>query len=113
MHNCHNSYCETTSMDFPYEHMAAFHAVAKYGSFSKAGTALFRSQSAVSVQVAKLEAALGKRLFDRTTKHVALTEAGPHLLPYKTQTDGPFQHAIPGIDDPDHPKRGRVAACTP
>ena len=43
-------------MDFPYEHRAACHAVAKYGSFSKAGSVLFRSQSAVSVQIAKLNA---------------------------------------------------------
>src|SRR5712691_7358295 len=112
MHNCHNSYCETTSMDFPYKHMAAFHAVAKYGSFSKAGAALFRSQSAVSVQVVKLEAALGKRLFDRTTKHVVLTEAGQILLRYSMQMDELLQQARQELADLDQLERGRLVLCT-
>ena len=99
-------------MDFPYEQMAAFHAVATYGSFSRAGTALFRSQSAVSVQVAKLEAALGKRLFDRTTKHVALTEAGQILLRYIAQIEGLLQQAAQEFADLDHLERGRLVLCT-
>src|SRR3989441_11798962 len=113
IHNCHSFYCEMTSMDFPYEHMAAFHAVAKYGSFSRAGAALLRSQSAVSVQVAKLEAALGKRLFDRTTKHVALTEAGQILLRYSTHIDGLLELAMQELADLDHLGRGRLGLCTP
>src|SRR5215831_13301937 len=99
-------------MDFPYEHMAAFHAVAKYGSFSKAGSALFRSQSAVSVQIAKLEAALGKRLFDRTTKHVVLTEVGQILLRYSMQIDEIMQQAQQELADLDHLERGRLVLCT-
>jgi len=104
--------CEKTAMDFPDEQMAAFHAVAKYGSFSKAGVALCRSQSAVSVQVAKLEAALGKRLFDRTTKHVALTEAGRILLRYTTQIEGLLQQAVQELADLDPCERGRLVLCT-
>ena len=99
-------------MDFPYEQVAAFHAVAKYGSFSKAGVALLRSQSAVSVQVAKLEATLGKRLFDRTTKHVVLTEAGQILLRYSTQIEGLLQQATQELADLDHLERGRLVLCT-
>jgi DNA-binding transcriptional LysR family regulator len=99
-------------MDFPYEQMAAFHAVARYGSFSKAGAVLLRSQSAVSVQVAKLEATLGKRLFDRTTKHVVLTEAGQILLRYITQIDGLLQQAAQELEDLDHLERGRLVLCT-
>jgi DNA-binding transcriptional LysR family regulator len=99
-------------MDFPYEQMAAFHAVARYGSFSKAGAALFRSQSAVSVQIAKLEASLDKRLFDRTTRHVALTEAGQILLRYITQIEGLLQQAAQELADLDHLERGRLVLCT-
>jgi DNA-binding transcriptional LysR family regulator len=86
--------------------------VAKYGSFSKAGAALLRSQSAVSVQVAKLEAALGKRLFDRTTKHVVLTEAGQILLRYSTQIEGLLEQATQELADLDHLERGRLVLCT-
>jgi len=99
-------------MDFSYEQMAAFHAVAKYGSFSRAGAALLRSQSAVSVQIAKLEAALDKRLFERTTKHVALTEAGQILLRYITQVEGLLQQAAQELADLDHLERGRLVLCT-
>ena len=38
----------------PYEGMRTFAEVARQGSFSRAGQALYRSQSAVSLQVAKL-----------------------------------------------------------
>jgi DNA-binding transcriptional LysR family regulator len=99
-------------MHIPYEQMAAFHAVARYGSFSKAGAVLLRSQSAVSMQVAKLEDTLGKRLFDRTTKHVALTEAGQILLRYITQIDGLLQQAVQELTDLDHLTRGRLVLCT-
>src|SRR5439155_9688697 len=87
-------------------------AVAKYGSFSKAGAALFRSQSAVSVQVAKLEAALGKRLFDRTTKYVVLTEAGQILLRYSMQLDELMQQAQQELADIDQFDLGLLVLYT-
>jgi DNA-binding transcriptional LysR family regulator len=99
-------------MYIPYEHMAAFQAVARHGSFSKAGAVLLRSQSAVSMQVAKLEDSLGKRLFDRTTKHVALTEAGHILLRYITQIDGLLQQAVQELTDLEQLARGRLVLCT-
>src|SRR5262249_12373324 len=65
-----------------------------------------------SVQVAKLEATLGKRLFDRTTKHVVLTEAGQILLRYSTQIEGLLQQATQELADLDHLERGRLVLCT-
>jgi DNA-binding transcriptional LysR family regulator len=64
------------------------------------------------MQVAKLEDALGKRLFDRTTKHVALTEAGRILLRYITQIDGLLQQAVQELADLDQLARGRLVLCT-
>jgi DNA-binding transcriptional LysR family regulator len=55
-------------------------AVAAHGSFRGAATALGVSPSAVSHAVAGLEAQLGVRLLARTTRSVALTEAGRRLL---------------------------------
>lgn len=98
-------------MHLSYEQMAAFQAVAHHGSFSKAGRALLRSQSAVSLQVARLEEALGKRLFDRTTKRVALTEAGDILLRYLTQIDGLLRQAVQELADLDQLTRGRLVLC--
>ncbi|MGB3303387.1 LysR family transcriptional regulator [Gordonia sp. (in: high G+C Gram-positive bacteria)] len=56
-------------------------AVAETGGFSKAATRCFVSQSAISHQIASLERELGTELFDRSTRHVELTEAGQVLLP--------------------------------
>ena len=54
--------------------------VAQAGSFSAAARSLGYTQSAVSRQVAGLEAAAGRRLFDRSRSGVTLTPAGARLL---------------------------------
>ncbi len=51
-------------------------AVAREGSFRGAARALGMSTTALSNAVAKLETGLGVRLFNRTTRSVALTDAG-------------------------------------
>jgi DNA-binding transcriptional LysR family regulator len=61
-------------------HLAVFAAVARHGSFRKAASELALSASAVSYAVRTLEDRLGVGLFNRTTRSVALTEAGKHLL---------------------------------
>ncbi len=99
-------------MYLPYDQIVTFLAVAQHGSFSKAAVALSRSQSAVSIQVAKLEEALGKRLFDRTTKHIALTEAGQVLRRYGSQIETLLQQAVQELEDLDHLERGSLVLCT-
>ena len=56
--------------------LGAFVAVADVKSFAKAGRRLCLSASAVSQLVSELESTIGFRLFDRTTRSVALTPAG-------------------------------------
>ncbi|PSJ40711.1 LysR family transcriptional regulator [Allosphingosinicella deserti] len=51
-------------------------AVSRRGSFRAAALDLGMSTTALSNAVAKLEAGLGARLFNRTTRSVALTDAG-------------------------------------
>src|SRR6478672_2285015 len=60
--------------------LAAFAAVGREGSFTKAAAKLGVSQSALSQTVRQLEARLGVRLLTRTTRSVAPTEAGDRLL---------------------------------
>lgn len=60
--------------------IAAFAAVAEQGSFTKAAAALGRDATVLSRRVQSLERRLGVRLFARTTRHVALTEAGTGFL---------------------------------
>jgi DNA-binding transcriptional LysR family regulator len=56
-------------------------AIADAGSFTGAGRRCHVAQSALSRQVAQLEAELGVRLFHRTTREVRLTGAGHAFLP--------------------------------
>ncbi|HWF63684.1 MAG TPA: LysR family transcriptional regulator [Rhizomicrobium sp.] len=57
-------------------------AVAANNSFSVAAEACHVTQPTLSSGVAELEAEMGGRLFSRTTRSVALTPLGTHLLPY-------------------------------
>ena len=60
--------------------LLAFIAVAQEGSFTRAAAKLGTSQSALSHTVRRLETRLGLRLLARTTRSVALTQAGERLL---------------------------------
>ncbi|WP_049653571.1 LysR family transcriptional regulator [Kitasatospora sp. MY 5-36] len=59
-----------------------FRTVAHLGSFTAAGERLGFTQSAISRQIATLEAELGTPLFDRLARGVRLTEHGRALLPH-------------------------------
>ena len=58
------------------EGMRTFAAVVKEGSFSRAAERLDRSPQLVSKYVAQLEARLGARLLNRSTRRLSITEAG-------------------------------------
>lgn len=60
--------------------LAAFVTVARRGGFREAAREGGMSASALSQAVRRLEARLGLRLFNRTTRSVTLTEAGARLL---------------------------------
>jgi DNA-binding transcriptional LysR family regulator len=60
--------------------LAVFAEVAERGSFAGAARRLKRSPAAVTRAVAEVEARLGVRLLNRTTRAVSLTEAGERLL---------------------------------
>lgn len=55
-------------------------AIARRGSFRAAALELGLSTTALSNAIAKLEAALGVRLFNRTTRSVSLTDAGRNFV---------------------------------
>jgi DNA-binding transcriptional LysR family regulator len=62
--------------------LEVFQAVARYGSITIAARRLGFTQSAVSRQIAALEAQVGVPVFDRLPRGVALTEQGRTLLPH-------------------------------
>jgi DNA-binding transcriptional LysR family regulator len=59
-------------------------AVARHGSFSAAARACEVAQPTVSNAIADLEDALGVRLFERSTRRLAVTPSGAKLLPLVT-----------------------------
>src|ERR1700722_7729485 len=60
--------------------ISAFAAIAEQRSFAKAATQLGIGRSTLSQNLRALEERLGVRLVNRTTRSVALTEAGARLL---------------------------------
>src|SRR6476469_5513455 len=64
------------------ELLRAFVAVADHRSFTRAAVTLNRTQSAVSMQIKRLEDRLGVELFNRTKANVDLSAAGEGLLGY-------------------------------
>ena len=65
-----------------YRHLRYFWAIAHAGSLTRAAERLHLSQSAVSVQLGKLERQLGHPLFERVGRRLDLTEAGRIALDY-------------------------------
>lgn len=68
--------------DLNYNHLRYFWAVAHDGGLTRAAERLHLSQSALSVQIQKLEHQIGHRLFERMGKKLVLTEAGQIALDY-------------------------------
>ena len=62
--------------------LEVFLAVARERRFSRAAEKLFRTQSAVSQTIRKLENELGEALFDRSSREGVLTDAGKVLYEY-------------------------------
>jgi DNA-binding transcriptional LysR family regulator len=71
---------QTANLDI--DLLRSFAAVADTGSFTAAAELVARTQSAVSVQVKRLEESVGRRVFERTSRSLALTPAGEVLLGY-------------------------------
>lgn len=65
--------------------LKGFEAAARLLSFTKAGSELYLSQSAVSRQIQELEEQLGVRLFQRKHRSLTLTDAGQVLYPAAAQ----------------------------
>ena len=90
----------------------AFLAVADSGSFSAAGERLHLTQPAISKRIAGLEQGLGRRLFDRIGRQVALTEAGHALLPRARRILAELDDTRRALDNLDAMVGGRLLLAT-
>lgn len=94
-------------MDF--DQLTTFVEVAKLGNFSRAGQKVYRSQSAVSVQIRQLEQEYGAKLLDRSGKVVRLTPAGEVLLSYVKQLLALRNESLRAVADKGATPRGMLA----
>jgi DNA-binding transcriptional LysR family regulator len=78
--------------------LTAFVAVARAGGFRDAARASGASASSLSEAVRRLEARLGVRLLNRTTRSVAPTEAGARLLDRLGPALRDIDSALEGVD---------------
>ena len=94
-----------------YHHLRYFRAVAHEGNLTRAARRLHLSQSALSVQVRKLEDRLGQALFERRGRQLHLTEAGRIALEHADRIFAAGEELVATLDGTDRARRSlRVGA---
>ena len=95
-------------MDVSLRQVRAFLTVARVKSFTQAASILNLTQPALTVQIRRLEEALGVRLFDRDTRSVELTRVARDLLPAFERTLQDLDAAVGSARDIASQTRGFV-----
>src|SRR5579872_2598677 len=90
----------------------AFVAVATERSFTRAAAKLATSQSALSHTLRRLEARLGVRLLTRTTRQVAVTQAGERLLRTLTPAFDTISAELTSLRDQSAKPSGTIRITT-
>src|SRR6185436_3633942 len=87
-------------------------AIADHGSFLRAAESLHITQAALTRRLQNLEAFLGVKLVERTTRSVALTRIGEDFLPRARRLLGELSAALAEIRETGKSMRGDVTlAC--
>jgi len=98
-------------MNVDLRQLRVFLAIARLGNFTRAAERLHLSQPSLSQHLRHLEGALGIRLFDRSTRSVALTTAGEDFLPVAERLVDEFDSAVASVADLAARRRGRVTVA--
>ena len=88
------------------DHLRTVVAIAETGSFSAAAAAVFRTPSAISMQVKKIEEMLGRPVFRRDSRSVSLTADGDFLVEHARRMLALNREAVARFVTPD--LRGEV-----
>jgi DNA-binding transcriptional LysR family regulator len=100
-------------MNITIRQIQSFLNVAALGSFTRAAEKMHTMQPALSQQVRDLEAELGIRLFDRTTRRVELTEGGAEFRNIAAKIIEDLESAARNAHELAERKRGRVIIAAP
>lgn len=90
-----------------------FQAVVELGNFSRGAERVGTTQANLSHTIRDLEAALGTRLFDRTTRRVSLTEAGRAFADGALAGLAEIDRAAETVRDLGELRRGQVRIAAP
>lgn len=93
------------------DQLKTFVAIAETGSFTRAADRVHKTQSAVSMQMRRLEERLGKPIFARDGRASRLTEDGDRLLAYARRLMRLADETLAAFDEAD--LTGRVRLGTP
>lgn len=85
-------------------------AVASHRNFTRAAQSVGRTQSAVSLQIKRLEEIVGKRLFERSRQSVSITHVGETLLVYANRILAANDAALSHIQRPEAAGVVRIGA---
>lgn len=87
--------------DLEIDLLRSFVAVAAHRNFTHAARSIGRTQSAVSLQIKRLEDIVGKRLFERSRQSVSITHVGEGLLVYANRILAANDAALSHIQRPE------------
>ena len=93
------------------DQLRTFVAIVETGSFTKAAEVVFKTQSAVSMQMRRLEERIGKPVFARDGRASRLTEEGERLLGYARRMVRLNDETVAAFDDTE--LSGAVRLGTP
>src|SRR5689334_15507174 len=96
-----------------FSELSAFVAVGEHRNFTRAAAQLGISPPTLSQAIRSLEERLGVRLFNRTTRSVALTDAGQRLLADLQPVLDGLDKAIDGINSFRESPTGTLRLSTP
>lgn len=99
-------------MNISLDDVRAFLVISELESFRQAADRLNVSQSALSRRVQKIEDHLGARLFDRSTRRVALTAIGREFVPLAHRMAGEFERSLGRIGDIIEKRTGVVTIAS-
>lgn len=96
--------------DLEMDLLRSFVAVAAHRNFTRAAEAVGRTQSAVSLQIKRLEDIVEKRLFERSRQSVSITQTGEALLVYANRILAANDAALSHLQRPEAAGLVRIGA---
>lgn len=99
-------------MNVTLRQLRVFRAVAENRNFSRAGDQIGLTQPAVSRSIVELEGQLGLKLLDRTTREVALTEAGHSLAARLDRLLDELEQTLLDVQGMSNARRGKVRVAS-